>query len=199
MEVLYQYILPLFIERPPSIELSDDQVGQLIPIGGRSGTENSDLGNEYQLLVSLEQVIRGEKIRVMVPSDQPFEFEIPANYFEVRLTGKGFNGNDVLIQVVNRRDSRFLRIGSVDLVIFVSEGDQVIQHLDDSQIQLSEFGAEGKGLIKIPNQGIPIPGKIDNQERGSLYVIRGAEGPDVQLWLEILKTHENANRVVSLE
>lgn len=196
MDILYQHILPLFVKRPLMV-LNDDHIGKLVP--------NSDVNgnNSYLLTVSLEQVFRGDLIRVMIPSDQPFEFEIPANYFEVCLTGKGFGGSDVNIQVINRRDSRFLRIGSVDLFGLVGKKDTSIVHLDGSILSLIEDNDDKEFsdvLIKIPGKGLPIPGK-SGQERGNLYVVRedNKSEKDWRLWLEILNCHENANQVNLIE
>lgn len=199
MDILYQHILPLFIEKP-TISLLDEHVGKLIPVEGSGERENS-----YSIVVSLEQVFNDESIKVTIPSDKPFEFEIPANYFEVCLTEKGYDGGDVDIQVINRRHPKFLRIGSVDLLTVVADSSQTVENLDGSEISL-----EGdRILLKIPGCGLPIPGR--HGERGNLFVIRDKnlkntedeedEGSaiDWRLWLEVLNMHENANQVNLVE
>lgn len=159
MEILRKDILPLFeITRKRDIIC---QSNKLI---------NNEI-NKYLLYVDLKDIYLNKcQTHQIKIHDKILEYTIPLHYHEIIIQGKGYQHEDIIINIYSKRDENYIRVNSNDLLyvkkLTVDEwkkGIYVFKHLDDEEIIIN---LKAPKIQKIDNKGLPM---ADNK-RGCLYV-----------------------------
>lgn len=164
--------------------------------GAGAGTSGGKRGEDVTVTaaVSVEEVVRGEKVRVSLPDGRSLDVALPEGVSDgqqIRLKGQGSGSGvvrgDVMVTVKLRRDGQFRPEGAdlyADLAIGLEDavlGGKVRATTPDGSVDLNiPAGTTGGKALRLRGRGLPIKGG----GRGDLYItprITLPEGGDAEL------------------
>jgi len=159
MEILKREILPLF-------ELTGKKERECVS----DKLMNTDV-NKYSLYVNLKDIyLNNSQTHQIIIADKILEYTIPLHYHEIILQGKGYQYDDIQINIYSKRDPDYIRVNSNDLLYFkkisIEEwkmNEYTFKHLDGEEITIN---LKAPKLQKIPDKGLP---KADHS-KGYLYI-----------------------------
>jgi len=105
MEILKREILPLF-------ELTGKKERECVS----DKLMNTDV-NKYSLYVNLKDIyLNNSQTHQIIIADKILEYTIPLHYHEIILQGKGYQYDDIQINIYSKRDPDYIRVNSNDLL-----------------------------------------------------------------------------------